>query len=395
MPVKRKKKTKRINGDGSISQRPNGTYRWQFPYTVDGKQTRKSGSAPTAAAAQEALDDFKVSYRRGELVLASDRPFGEHVDRWIAKKATFLQGSTASTYRTYLSTYVPEWLREMQAHQITQAHLEALDLQLTTRKTPLKQSSRRKVFSLLSQVFDDSRKAGHLRENPCRDLKIRATAAEKSAAPRRKHIEPEDVQRFMAAAREHEQYALFYSLFSLGLRRGEALGLRWQDVDLDRRRVSVRQQVRLEGNKAVIGTLKTRSAYRSIAFDEGQAEVFAQQRDRQAVWRAKHGPAMDDHDLVFTTKLGTLIHPRNVNRDMHGLCRQAGITEFSSHSGRHTSISARLQLGHNVDVVAAAAGHRDSRVTQSVYRGLFNDERQGSVLVLNQFLATGKKSKTP
>ena len=153
-------------------------------------------------------------------------------------------------------------------------------------------------------------------------------------------------------------------LFSLGVRRGEALGLRWKDINLKKESVSIVQQIRMSGCVAEIAPLKTRSSRRTLAMDEYLQAALIRQQERQAEWQAACGELWTDSGHVITDETGKWVSPRIPNRVLGAMAREAGIKKLSTHSGRHTAISGQLRAGESLDVVAAWAGHRDGTVTQ-------------------------------
>jgi integrase len=141
----------------------------------------------------------------------------------------------------------------------------------------------------------------------------------------------EEASRFLAAGADHRLHALFAVGVALGLRKGELLALRWDDVDLEGGVVHVRQNVqRLPEVGLVFGPPKSNKSRRTIPLPAASARVLRTHRANQAAEALALGPAWVDSRLVFTSAVGTVIEPRNLNRFFDELIAKAGVRAFAS-----------------------------------------------------------------
>ncbi len=373
------------NGQGTVEQLPSGRWRWRVSVGMDsnGQQIRRSGTAINKTEANRALSRAIADRDRGLLAQHQHVRLGEWLDNWLAGRKPHLSPTTHDMYQRYLRLYVPLQLRQVRLHEIKVIHLRGLDATLLERR--LSSATRGKVFALLRSALDAALEDGHLVSNPARLIRIQAQTAERQQQ-KRKALTVDELRRFMEAAASHELYPLVYTLFSLGLRRGEVLGLRWQDIDLDHGTIQVEQQVRLMGNRPEIGPLKTESSRRLLYASQDLLDLLARHQREQAERRGVIGSAWPDTDLVFTSAVGTMLDPHNLNRAIAVICKRAGLARFGSHTGRHTNISHRLKAGEQLEVVAAIAGHRDPRTTAGQYRTVFEDEKRRAVYSLADHL---------
>ncbi|MET7762412.1 site-specific integrase [Streptomyces sp. NPDC005393] len=145
----------------------------------------------------------------------------------------------------------------------------------------------------------------------------------------------------------------------VGLRRGEVLGLRWKDVDLSDGSVTIRQTLQRVGGELLISAPKTQRSARRVALPDEcvtalRARRAQQQGDRLAAGdRWKEGGS----DLVFTTKNGTPIEPRNLNRSFTLLCDKAGVRRVRFHDLRHTCASLLHEKGADARMIMEVLGH--------------------------------------
>jgi integrase len=161
---------------------------------------------------------------------------------------------------------------------------------------------------------------------------------------------------------------LWTLLLTTGLRRGEALGLAWSDVDLDAGRITVRQTLAYVGTKAVLTETKTASSRRLIALPPVTVVALRAHRARQAQDRLGVGSGWRDTGLVFTHVDGSALNPATVSRVFDRLVGEAGVPRITLHGTRHTWATLALLEGIPSKVVAEVLGHSSTRVTEDVYQ---------------------------
>ncbi|MBT9260205.1 MAG: site-specific integrase [Clostridiales bacterium] len=178
-----------------------------------------------------------------------------------------------------------------------------------------------------------------------------------------------EVHAFLAAAKEDRLYALYVLAITTGMRQGELLGLRWGDVDLKAGRLYVRRQlVWLRNVEPTLSEPKTAKGRRTVELPGLAVEALRQHRKQQAKERLLAGPAWRDQDLVFTTQLGTPIHPSNLRtRSFQPLLKKAGLPLIRFHDLRHTHASLLLAAGVHPKLVQERLGHATVGITLDVY----------------------------
>lgn len=159
----------------------------------------------------------------------------------------------------------------------------------------------------------------------------------------------------------------------LGLRPGEMCGLRWSDVDIEQRILTVRQARKREyddqGREVMVfGDPKTPKSKRSLRMPAPVAEALGRQRTEQAKQRLLVGEAWTDHDLVFSTQLGTPMSPSNLRRELGQLTERAGLGRWHPNELRHSAASLLSAAGVPMEEVMDLLGHTDTRMLERVYR---------------------------
>jgi integrase len=154
-----------------------------------------------------------------------------------------------------------------------------------------------------------------------------------------------EAQRLLQAVRNTRWHPLYVLALLLGLRRGELLGLRWSDIDLDADTLTVRQSVVRAGGQLRIQAPKTRRSRRTLPLPPQVIAALRRQRAIQAAERLAAGSSWANNGLVFTTSLGTPMEPRNLTRHFYSVRDRAGLPDVRFHDLQHTRLTLLLNLG--------------------------------------------------
>lgn len=172
-----------------------------------------------------------------------------------------------------------------------------------------------------------------------------------------------------------------------GLRRGELLGLRWQDVDLEQGAIHVQQTAqRIHGQGIVFRHPKTRLSRRSVALSPDAVGVLRKHRRAQAERRLLAGPAYHDHDLVFATGLGTPLEPGNVRRDWLRIVKAADLEGLRLHDLRHAHATLMLRAGVHPKVVTERLGHASVNITLDTYSHVLPGLQEAAAAAIDRAL---------
>jgi integrase len=195
-----------------------------------------------------------------------------------------------------------------------------------------------------------------------------APTPDKNAATRTSYLTAEQACALLEAARGDRLKALYRLAISTGLREGELLGLRWQDVHLQRVKLSVRQQLtRTKKDGLCFTTPKSAKSIRDVKLTPGTTEVLKAHRERLSEEKLMVGNRWQDSGLVFTTTLGTPLNVRNTTyRSFRPLLERAGLPRIRFHDLRHTCASALLDRNVNSKKVQELLGHANISVKMDI-----------------------------
>ena len=198
--------------------------------------------------------------------------------------------------------------------------------------------------------------------NLAREQKLIAVnPAEGCALPRLEHREMktlpvEQLQSFLREAKDSGVFELYYLELVTGLRRGELLGLKWEDVDLERGDLRVRRQIARISGEGVEAPLKTKNAYRTLPLAEDTVDILEAQRKKTG-----------DSPWVFPSPTGGPISPDSVLHMLHRVLKRAGLPRVRFHDLRHTFATLALQNGVDVKTMSGMLGHFSAGFTLDTY----------------------------
>jgi integrase len=290
-------------------------------------------------------------------------------DEWLPAIRASLRPSTYESYELNVARAV-ESIGPVRLQQLTPAMLNRLYGELgRTRKVdgkerpPLSARSRRYVHTVLRHALADAVKWNGLARNVA-DAAQPPSAKAAKAAPMQTW-NAEQLRTFLERVRDDRLHAAFHLAATTGLRRGELLGLRWRDVDLDAGRASIVQT--LIGRRE-LSTPKTDNGRRSVAIDPATVAVLRGHRKDQLEERLAWGPAYEDeHGLVFCREDGSPVWPQSLSRAFERHAEQAGLPAIRFHDLRHTHATLALAVGVHPKVVSERLGHASVGITLDTY----------------------------
>jgi integrase len=155
--------------------------------------------------------------------------------------------------------------------------------------------------------------------------------------------------------------------------------------------IHVRHALTLVGGKPVLSAPKTEKGKRRVSVSASVLDALGAHKKRQEAEAANLGDLWPGHDLVFTSEVGTPVHPRNLERAWYGLQKKAEVTKVRFHDLRHLNVSIRRKLGQDAKLIADQIGHTNPAFTMRLYTHLFEDDRQAAAVDLVDLFATPSK----
>lgn len=353
---------RRGNGEGSVSQRKDGLWEArQYVVMPGGQRKRLSGYGRTAAAAREALAVKVRRVGQGRPATDSSVTLGDWLDTWQATTlaASDRRPGTQNTYRCVLRLYVVPAIGSVRLRDLRAHHVEALLASMSDKAG----STRRLAVQALRQALDTAVRDGLVGVNVCEQVqRPRQTPVNEA-----RWYRPDEVRRLLNEAEGERFSPLLVTVAYLGLRIGEALALRWQDVDMDAGTLTVSGTLSRDGSRTLSRSEpKSSRSHRTLPMPEPVRAALAEQRRRQAAERLLCGESWRGTDAVFGTRLGGWTEPRTASRWYSDVARRAAV-EGSWHTLRHSAATTLLTAGVPMRVVSDILGHADVRTTLAIY----------------------------
>jgi len=386
----------RQNGEGSVYRRASDglwigsvTLGWQ-----DGKRKRKTVSAKTAAEARRRLREVHRTVEAG-LPLSDDKLTVDGLlDRWFRDVLRHQVASPAlSNYRTIAKHHISPTLGAKQLAKLKPADVDGL---LSSKlDAGLSVSTVRRVRSVLAQALTQAQRWELVSRNA-------ASISRPPKAPRRegRALNPDQARQLMTALAGERLEALFVLMLGTGLRRGEALALKWPDVDLENATLTVARQLRREdgpidpetgkpnGSSLVLVDPKTEKSRRQVDLPDFVVTALQAHMARQTAERLQLGAAWQESGYAFTSTIGTALDPRNVSRQFADLAKAAGLGAWHVHELRHSAASLMIAQGQPIEVVSAVLGHSSIRLTVDTYAHIAASGRKAAAAAMDAALAS-------
>jgi integrase len=360
--VSEAKRRRRGAGEGGISKRSDGRYEATIVLgRRDGKPIRKSLYGRTKKEVQEKLLQAQQTLVQGMSLPDERQKVGAFLDRWLEDTArSSVRTNTYASYSRMLRLHVSEDMRRVPLAKLTPQHVQAL----LNAKSEGGMSPRSVQYlrAILRRALNQAVRWGLVARNAA--ALVDPPRVER---PRVQPLNPDEARDFLAAVRENRLEALYTVAMAIGLRQGEALGLRWQDVDLEGGTLRVTMQLqRIDGQLTLVEP-KTRESRRTLSLPSVAIQALRDHRVRQLEERLAAGDRWLDRGLVFCTSRGTPICAVNLSREYHRLLKRTGIRRIRFHDLRHTCATLLLVQGVAPRVIMDLLGHTQISTTMDTY----------------------------
>jgi integrase len=369
---------KRANGQGHTYREKNS---WRTVIRHEGHIV--SASARTEAESRR-LAKLKVARLVASGVaratLAQSLTVAEFFPVWLDEQhRQKVAHGTYLRYRGLLHLYVLPALGTMRLAKVTKADinrfLDSMELHGAGRRT------QQQTRALLSVGFKAALDAELASNNPVRDAR-RPHAARKPITP----LTLEETRRVLQAHEGTFMFARLHVALLCGLRQGEALGLEWADVDLDRGSIRVHKQAQRINGTVQFARLKTPSSVRTVMLPEATRLALVEHRNHIAALATAAGEKWIPNDLVFPNKYGGIQQSKWDYRRWHVALEACGIEARSLHSARHTSGTLMYSQSVDVETIRRTLGHSSVLVTSSIYVHAADEPLRAAASKLNALM---------
>ena len=378
---------KRANGEGSIRKRKDG--RWEGRYTAGrdsetGKPIYKNVLGRTQSEVKEKLKTAIKATQSLDFSKTGQYTLGQWMDVWYENYAKIkVRPSSHQTYKGYIENHIKPNIGDILLEKLTTLELQRLYKTLLTKGRVDRLESKgqprglspktvRNIHQILSSALKLAQEQRIILTNP----------AEGCALPKTEHREMktlpvEQLQSFLREAKDSGVFALYYLELATGLRRGELLGLKWEDIDLEHGDLRVRRQIARIDGRVVEAPLKTKNAYRTLPLAEDTVSILKEQKKN-----AGSSP------WVFPSATSGPISPDSVLHMLHRVLKRAGLPEVRFHDLRHTFATLALQNGVDIKTVSGMLGHFSAGFTLDTYAHVTTSAQKAAANTMGKLLSS-------
>jgi integrase len=345
---------------------------------VTEKRRQKRVSAPTKRECEEKV---RQVLNQAESIYSADADkitVGEFVARWLESSEPRVRPATFRRYCDMLNRHAVPQLGHIKLTKLTPFDLQRL--YADRLDAGLSATTVHHLHVMLHGALKQAVRWGMVTRN----------VSDMVDAPRRTFPDittwsPEQVGRFFTESDQHGLAAFWRLALLTGMRRGELLGLKWEDIDLERGSLAVRRTLsRGNGGTWEIGQPKTASGRRSIALPQSCVSALRKHRVAQNTARLRLGEIWEDHDFVFTNRTGGPLHVNSMMLQIRKLTEAAGLPKIRFHDLRHTSATLLLAKGVHPKIVQERLGHSDISMTLNRYSHVTPDMQRHAADLLEE-----------
>ena len=374
---------RRLNNEGSVSYDKN---RDRFVARArikdengESKRLYFYGKTPTEALAKMRSSQERI--KQGKPATDTRLTLETWLKEWAdgplelsARKETTKDG-----YRYMAKHVLAHPLSEKELRKILPSHIQRFFADL--RKTSLSSSTIRNIYATLKVVFNDAVVDRQIAENPFGNV---------TPPPREKaqssFLTKEQTRALVDAARDNRYYVAVKLLAETGVRRGEALALRWEDIDFPKQTLWVRGTLARTDKGLYVTSPKTKASSRQLHLPAHLVELLASHQMAQNIEIAQAGSKYVQKGFVFATKTGEPVDPRNLHRSVQIASKKAGLSTVSPHTLRHSAATTMLEAGIPIHVVSRHLGHSSINITVDVYGHVSDDGAKSAMETLGRLL---------
>ena len=344
-----------------------------------GKRKQLKRAFKTRREAVQWERETLTSMDKGEFVIPSKSSTADYLSLWLKAIQPSVRPSSHRRFREVIENHAIPRIGGLQLSKVNPAHIQAFEADLL--RSGLSPSTVALDHNVVHRAFEQAVLWRLIVRNPCDGVE-----PPRPASPEMRTWSPEQARRFVTGTIGHSLEALWLLALTTGMRKGELLAIRWEDVDFERGTLAVRRTLTRGEDGFVFGEPKTKAGKRAIALPASCVKSLREHRRKQLAARMHLGPEWIDTDLVFERGNGELLHPNVAVRQFQRLATSLGLPSIRFHDMRHTAATLMLGDGVHPKIVQERLGHSDISMTLNRYSHVTMDmqreaaERMGSIL---------------
>ena len=400
-----KAQTRRV--DTGIEQRGD-TYRFTvyMGYDGNGKQIRKTTTfvPPTGLTQKKADKLAKEEYIdfsnrcKGLYNLKENMRFSELVDEYFRLYApNNLKPVTEYNYKQHIDYHFMEYFGNKELKDITTASINHF---FATHKTlvrgemkTLSPANAKRIYCILQSLFKFAVIQGCIKETPCKNVIL----PKKNPLEEQKqmHLTAEELPKFLELfTKEYSAFnTIILTLLHTGMRSGECLGLQWEDIDFEQRKIHIRHNLTDVAGKHFLTTPKSPTSVRDLYMNDNLIALLKKHKQEHRKLQMALGSSFSHPEMVFTSSTGNYKDRSSLNTSLKRFLKGTGFEYLTLHKLRHTNATLLLNNGIDLKIVSEHLGHADINITANTYTAVLDSSRIKTANLMEQLLAEQTPNK--
>lgn len=340
----------------------------------------KSVYGETAAEVRQEVTRLLAELDQGRPVNRKSETLADYLPRWLEEThARKIGPTTLDHYRRYVERHVLPYLGQVRLDRLTPRHVQ--EWVSTLLKAGQSPSSVRRYHAVLSGALQQAmrwelvgRNVARLAELPSKGKRLPV------------RITPAEARAIVAAIQGDRLEALYLLCLTTGLRQGEALALRWSDLNLPARTLTVTRSLAVVRGKFVVKEPKNESSKRTVPLSATAVAALQAHRARQHAERLRLGAAWVKSDLVFSDEGGHYLHRTKATRGFQACLQRVGLAHLRFHDTRHAAAGLLLGAGRSLKEVSELLGHSSITMTADLYGHLADEAKRPAAEAMDELL---------
>lgn len=390
--------TRRV--DTGIIQRGK-TYRFTayLGYDRNGKQIRKTTTfAPPCGMTQKKADKLAqeeyIYFRnrcKGLYTLKESMRFSDLTEEYLRLYApNRLKPVTAYNYEKHIQYHFMDYFGNKKLKDITPAVISHFFASHQTENNGeikrLSSGNAKKLYCILQSLFTFAVSQGYIRETPCRNVILPQKTTEETL--KRNYLTAEELPEFLGIFHDYSSFhTIILVLLFTGMRSGECLGLKWNDIDFENRKIYIHHTLTDVGGKHFLTTPKTNTSIRYQYMSDNLTELLKRHQLEQKKLQLSCGSAFLHPEMVFTSSTGNYKDRSSLNASFKRALKGTRFEFMTLHKLRHTNATLLLNNGIDLKIVSEHLGHSDITVTADTYTAVLDHSRRKTAATMEQILS--------
>ncbi len=360
---------------------------WEARYTAGydpgtGKQIQKSITGKTQKEVRAKLQAVSVELNQGAYQDPLKMTVAEWMDIWLKEYTGDVKTLTLSSYEGQVKHNILPAIGALKLQSLTSAHIQKMYNDMQRREKPLSPKSIKNMHGILHRALEQAVEVKFIKYNPSDACRLPRVVKKEIA-----HLESNEITLFLEAIKGHQYEHLFYVDIFTGMRQGELLGLKWEDINFTKGTIHIRRQLIREkktGNY-ILTTLKNDKT-RQITPAPTVIRVLREHRFAQNSLKVQAGDLWQDAGLVFTNALGGHLAHITVYKAFKRIVKSIGLPGTRFHDLRHTYAAASLDSGDDIKTLQENMGHHSAAFTMDTYGHLTEKMKKDSSNRMESFI---------